>query len=45
MPKGYLIYEKKAGFYDEIPLSGLRGITVDHLILVLTFFDNLKIKG
>jgi len=41
--KGLLIYEKKEGLLDEDPLSGLKGITVEHLISVLTFFDSLKV--
>jgi hypothetical protein len=41
--KGYLIYEKKRDDFSIIPSSGVAGITIEHLIPILTFFDNLKL--
>lgn len=40
---GYLIYERKEGFHNEISSSGLGGTPVEHLVPFLTFLDSLKI--
>ena len=40
--KGYLIYQKKRDAFSSIPQSGLSGTTIEHLIPILTFFENLK---
>lgn len=40
--KELLIYQKNEGLLDEAPLSGRRGITVEHLIPILIFLNDIK---
>lgn len=41
--KGCLIYEKKGMICESSLFCGLDGITIEHLIPILTFFDSLKL--
>lgn len=40
--KGLMVYEKKEGLQNKAPFSGVRGVTVEHLIPVLALLDDIK---
>jgi hypothetical protein len=40
--KGCLICKKKRENLSVIPLGGMSGIVIEHLIPILTFFENIK---
>jgi len=41
--KGLLFIEQPLELSDGLPFSGLEGITVEHLITLLTFLDGLEL--